>query len=155
MREIFAGHPPFDDKGHDCFLILEICKGLRPSLLSNMPADCIQMMEKCWDTVPSKRPTIDELRDFVKNKLKEIYENENLEINENNDSSDNNNSSSSDSQQIQKPHPSAYHTSRILGNIIDEFKSLKINTSNNNDSSLNDLDIESLISNADFNKGKS
>src|SRR2546421_6952619 len=78
MWEIFAGRPPFDDRAHGPGLCLKICEGLRPqSLLSNMPADCIQMMEKCWDTVPSKRPTIDELRDFVKNKLKEIYENEN------------------------------------------------------------------------------
>ena len=157
MWEIFAGRPPFDDRAHSSDLCLKICDGLRPPVLPRMLSDYVQMMKKCWDADPSKRPTILELLDFTTNKLKEIYENENLEIdfNENNDSNDNNNSSSSDSQQIHKPHPSAYHTSRILGNIVDEFKSLKINTSNSNDSSLNDLDFESLISNADFNKGKS
>src|SRR5207248_4201490 len=74
-------------------------------------------------------------------KLQEIYENENLEINENNDSSDNNNGSSN-SQQTYKSHPLAYHTSRILEDIIDEFKILKINTSKNS------------IPNTDFNKGE-
>ena len=109
------------------------------------------MMEKCWNTDPSKRPTINKLRDFADDKLQEIYENENLEINENNDSSDNNNGSSN-SQQTYKSHPLAYHTSRILEDDIVKFKSLKISTSN--DSSLNDLDIYSIISNADSNKGK-
>ena len=142
MWEMFAGHPPFDDRVHGPGLILKICEGLRPPLLSNMPADCIQMMKKCWDTDPSKRPTIEELYGFARNKLQEIYENENLEINKNNDSSDNNNGSSNSQQTYNKSHPLAYHTSRILEDIINEFKILKINTSNNS------------IPNTDFNKGE-
>ena len=104
MWEIFAGRPPFDDRAHGPGLCLKICEGLRPQSLSNMPTDCIHMVEKCWDTDPSKRPTIEELLDFVEDKLKEICENENLGINENNDSDDNNNSSSN-SQQTYKSHP--------------------------------------------------
>jgi len=122
MWEIFAGQPPFDDRPHGPGLCLKICEGLRPPpLLSNMPADCIQMMKKCWDVDPSKRPTILELLDFATNKLKEIYENENLEIdsNENDDSNDNNNSS--DSQQARKSHPLTYHTSRILEDDISKL----------------------------------
>ena len=146
MWEIFAGHPPLDDRAHDPDLILEVCEGLRPPLLSNMPADYIQMMKKCWDVDPSKRPTVLELWRFANDKLKGIYENENLEIdyNKNNDGNDNNNNSKS--EQIHKSHPLAYHTSRILDDDIIRFKSLKISTSN--DSSLNDLDVDSLISNA-------
>ena len=142
MWEIFAGRPPFDDRPHSDHLILDIYKGLRPQILPSIPDDYAQMMKKCWDTDPSKRPTIKELLNFARNKLKEIYENENLEIdpNENNDSGDNNNGSSN-SQQTYKSHPSAYHKSRILEDIIDQYKHLKINTSNNN------------IPNTDFNKG--
>src|SRR3989440_10994894 len=73
MWEIFAGHPPFDDKAHGPGLILKICEGLRPQILPNMPDDYSQMMQKCWDVDPSKRPTIDELWDFADNKLEEIY----------------------------------------------------------------------------------
>ena len=126
MWEIFAGRPPFDDRPHGPGLCLKICEGLRPQSLSNMPTDYVQMMEKCWNADLSKRPTIEELYGFARNKLQEIYENENLEINKNNDSSDNNNGSSN-SQQTYKSHPLAYHTSRILEDIIDEFKHLQIN----------------------------
>ncbi len=80
MWEIFAGQPPFDDRAHGFGLSLKICEGQRSPLLSNMPADYMQMMQKCWNVNPSKRPTIKELLDFADNKLKEIYENENLEI---------------------------------------------------------------------------
>src|SRR5207248_9302365 len=58
MWEIFAGQPPFDDKAHDRHLILQICEGLRPPILPNMPDDYAQMMQKCWDMVQLKRPTI-------------------------------------------------------------------------------------------------
>ena len=61
MWELFAGHPPFDDRGHDADLIFKILEGLRPPILPNMPDDYTQMMQKCWDAVPSKRPTIWEL----------------------------------------------------------------------------------------------
>src|SRR5689334_7699223 len=71
MWELFAGHPPFDDKAHDVDLMLKICEGLRPPILSNMLDDYIQMMQKCWDADPSKRPTIWELWIFTGNKLKE------------------------------------------------------------------------------------
>ena len=47
MWEIFAGQPPFDDIAHGPGLCLKICEGLRPPLLSNIPADYIQMM-KMW-----------------------------------------------------------------------------------------------------------
>src|SRR5947208_3394052 len=73
MWEILVGHPPFDDKAHDADLILKICEGLRPQILPSMPVDYTQMMQKCWDADPSKRPTIQELLKFADNKLKEIY----------------------------------------------------------------------------------
>src|SRR5207253_2385303 len=69
MWEIFAGNPPFDDKAHDADLIFRILEGLRPQILPSMPDDYAQMMQKCWDVDPSKRPTIKELWDFAKNKL--------------------------------------------------------------------------------------
>ena len=65
MWEIFAGHPPFDDRAHNGNLILSIAfNGMRPPLLSNMPDDCAEMMQKCWDADPSKRPIIGELWKF-------------------------------------------------------------------------------------------
>src|SRR5439155_10693120 len=75
MWELFAGHPPFDDRAHDFCLIFQICEGLRPEILPKMPVDYIQMMKKCWDADPSKRPTIRELGNFFDIKSMEIYRN--------------------------------------------------------------------------------
>src|SRR5437660_6936026 len=112
MWEIFAGHPPFDDRAHNHHLIFDICeKGLRPLILSEMPEDYTQMMQKCWNVDPSKRPTIGELLVFADNKLREI--NNNNEEGSNNNYINNNSGggSNSSSQQIHKSHPWAYHTS--------------------------------------------
>src|SRR5436305_5487799 len=35
--EIFAGHPPFDDRAHDPDLIFRILEGLRPQISPSMP----------------------------------------------------------------------------------------------------------------------
>src|SRR5439155_17076412 len=76
MWEIFAGCPPFDDRAHNHNLICDICeKGLRPTILPEMPKDYVQMMQKCWDVDPSKRPTMRELSDFAEDKLEEINNN--------------------------------------------------------------------------------
>jgi len=167
MWEIFAGHPPFDDKAHDADLIFRILEGLRPQILPSMPDDYAQMMQKCWDVDPSKRPTIQELLRFADNKLKEIYKNENLKgdtekekdtslfkklfefskIKENkkketkgiNGSDISDGSGSNDSLQAHKKHPSAYHTSRILDDEIAKSKSLK-----SIDSLLGGLDINNF-----------
>src|SRR5205809_969058 len=61
MWEIFSDCPPFNDRAHDYHLILDICKGLRPPILTNMPKEYVEMMQRCWDVDPSKRPTIREL----------------------------------------------------------------------------------------------
>ena len=55
------------------------------------------------------------------------------------------------SQQIYKSHPLAYHKSRILDDDITKSKELYLNSNN---SSLNDLDISSILLNIDLNKGK-
>ena len=136
MWEIFAGHPPFDDRAHDFCLIFQICEGLRPEILPKMPNDYTQMMKKCWDAEPSKRPTIWELWIFAENKLREIYEGK---IDSNNNNSSNVSSSNNPSQQVHKSHPLAYHTSKILD---DEIAKLNLKS---NDSLLRDLDVDSII----------
>ena len=156
MWEIFAGYPPFNDRAHDGNLILNIVfNEMRPPLLSNIPSDYAKMMQKCWDVDPSKRPTIYELWKFSDNKLKDTYNNQDSDNNDNNDiggsSNINNSSGGNNSQEIYKSHPLAYHKSRILDDDIIKSKELYYNSNN---SSLNDLDINSIILNIDLNKGK-
>ena len=85
--------------------------------------DYVQMMQKCWDVDPYKRPTIREVWIFAENKLKEIYEGR-IDSN-NNNSNISGESSSSSSPQARRKHPSAYHTSRILNDEIAKSKILK------------------------------
>src|SRR5688572_3805396 len=77
MWEIFAGHPPFDDRAHNHRLIFDICEGLRPPILPGMPDDYVQIMQRCWDVDPSKRSTSRELANFAYNKYNEIIKNNN------------------------------------------------------------------------------
>src|SRR6185295_11120241 len=115
MWEIFAGHPPFDNRAHNHRLIFDICaKGLRPPILPGMPDDYVQMMQRCWDVDPSKRPTSRELWTFAYDKRNEI-------INDNNNTTIS--SSNNNSQQVYESHPDAYHTSRILDEEIAKSKS--------------------------------
>jgi len=117
MWQIFSGCLPFDNRAHDCHLILDICKGLRPPILTNMPKEYVEMMQRCWDVDPSKRPTIRELYGFAYDYQDNLYKNEssNNETTIPTMSNSNNNNS----------HPLAYHSSRILDDEIAKYKSLQ------------------------------
>ncbi|RIA88524.1 hypothetical protein C1645_739330 [Glomus cerebriforme] len=48
---------PFWDRNHDTELIIEICDGLRPPIVTNAPEGYIELMKECWHSDPNKRPT--------------------------------------------------------------------------------------------------
>ncbi|PKY16552.1 HCP-like protein [Rhizophagus irregularis] len=53
---------------HDRYLILDICKkenGKRPEIIENTPKCYVDLMEKCWDSNPSNRPTIKMLENII------------------------------------------------------------------------------------------
>ena len=80
------------------------------------------MMQRCWDVDPSKRPTIRELCNFANDYEDNLYKNESL----NNETTiPTMSNSNNNSQQIQKSHPLAYHSSRILDDEIAKYKSLQ------------------------------
>ncbi|CAB4403757.1 unnamed protein product [Rhizophagus irregularis] len=56
MWELMTGRRPFWDRNHDTELIIEICDGLRPPIVTNAPGDYIELMQKCWHSDPEKRP---------------------------------------------------------------------------------------------------
>ncbi|POG60501.1 kinase-like domain-containing protein [Rhizophagus irregularis DAOM 181602=DAOM 197198] len=58
MWEFTSGIPPFNCVAHDHHLILSVCKGERPEIMKNTPKCYIDLMKKCWDSDPSKRPNI-------------------------------------------------------------------------------------------------
>jgi serine/threonine protein kinase len=76
MWEMTSGIPAFNGVFHDINLSLDICKGRRPDIdgirnvfddaekqkqYENMETKYIELMKKCWDSDPCKRPTADEI----------------------------------------------------------------------------------------------
>ncbi|PKC63809.1 kinase-like protein [Rhizophagus irregularis] len=58
MWEISSGQPPFINHEHDYNLAMNIINGIRPRIVSGTPVEYKNLMEQCWDAVPSKRPDI-------------------------------------------------------------------------------------------------
>jgi serine/threonine protein kinase len=74
MWEFTSGVPPFKHKAHDLQLSLSICEGERPKIIKNTPKCYRDLMEECWDSNPSNRPTIIELKNKISEWIKCINE---------------------------------------------------------------------------------
>ena len=57
MWEFMTGRRPFWNRIHDTELIIEICDGLRPPIVTNAPKGYIKLLQECWDSDPYKRPS--------------------------------------------------------------------------------------------------
>src|SRR2546430_15330365 len=66
MWEFTSGVPPFNDKAHDLELCISICKGERPKIIENTPQCYANLMEKCWDEDPLKRPPASEIQSIIR-----------------------------------------------------------------------------------------
>src|ERR1041384_5003514 len=108
MYFVATGRQPFANCAHDQCLALNICNGIRPEINEPEAPKCyIDLMEKCWNANPDKRPNANEIHKliltFLKNtkqfKEAEKYRKANLSFIEN-------------SQLI--THPQAIYTSRLL-----------------------------------------
>ncbi|RIB17989.1 kinase-like domain-containing protein [Gigaspora rosea] len=65
MWEITSGQKPFSDRNHDANLIIDICNGIRPPIIDGTPQPFIDLMIKCWENDPSKRPTAGMIKDII------------------------------------------------------------------------------------------
>ncbi|RIB20858.1 kinase-like domain-containing protein [Gigaspora rosea] len=65
MSEVFTGFPPYHDIPHDQDLAFRICLGYRPKIRCKIPQILLDLMNKCLDTEPQKRPTARELIDIL------------------------------------------------------------------------------------------
>src|ERR1043166_8081732 len=57
---------PFWDQIHDAELIIKICDGFRPPIVTNAPVGYIELMQECWHSDPEKRPTASNLIEKIK-----------------------------------------------------------------------------------------
>jgi len=65
MWELTSGRSPFVHFAHDENLIGKIIDGLRPEIIKGTPKFYLDLMEKCWNHFPFKRPNINEIIDII------------------------------------------------------------------------------------------
>ena len=118
MWEFTSGVTPFHDRAHDLQLCVSICKDERPEILENTPQCYVDLMEKCWNKDPLKRPFALEVLNIIE---KWIYIGDFEDISEDLKSNimefieaDINSTINDDNKPILKSHPQAYHTSHLL-----------------------------------------
>ena len=118
MWEFTSGVPPFNDRAHDFQLSLSICKGERPEIIENTPQCYVDLMKRCWNEDPLKRPSAKEVKDIIIHWIycPEISEELTSNIMEFINAPIGNNNF------ITESHPQACYTSRLL-----DFTSRKVN----------------------------
>ena len=67
MWELITGRIPFWDQNDDIELIIKICGNFRPPVIENTPKGYIELMQKCWNSDPNKRPTVFDIYKTLKN----------------------------------------------------------------------------------------
>ncbi|RGB42387.1 kinase-like domain-containing protein, partial [Rhizophagus diaphanus] len=65
MWEFMTSRRPFWNRSHDAELIIEICVGLRPPIVTNAPEGYIELMKECWHSDPNKRPVATVIYDRI------------------------------------------------------------------------------------------
>ncbi|RHZ76506.1 hypothetical protein Glove_196g30 [Diversispora epigaea] len=61
ILEVLTSYPPYYNIPHNENLAMDICKGLKPEIKCEIPQFFKEIMEKCWNFEPFKRPTAKEL----------------------------------------------------------------------------------------------
>ncbi|CAI2168073.1 6736_t:CDS:2 [Funneliformis geosporum] len=81
MWELMAGRRPFWDQNYDTDLIIKICDGIRPPIVTNAPEGFINIMQECWNANPNKRPTASK-RKYRENFIDDDKNNKKIKPNE-------------------------------------------------------------------------
>ncbi|GBB96975.1 hypothetical protein RclHR1_02890002 [Rhizophagus clarus] len=130
MWEFTSGIPPFNNKAHDHKLALSICRGERPEIIENTPQCYVDLMKKCWDKNPLKRPSALEVLNIIK---KWIFRSNSDEINElKSNIMEFINAPIGHNNLITESHPQAYYTSRLhnfTGEVINKILEYSVESS--------------------------
>ncbi|GES81595.1 kinase-like domain-containing protein [Rhizophagus clarus] len=141
MWEMISSVPAFNNVPHDFRLSLDICQGLRPKIVEGTEVEYEELMKRCWDSDPNKRPTAKELvKYFDKWRNEFSFHNEERIL-------------VPDNEPIIKNHPLSCYISRKidfssdLKEILDqdELSSKIIINNNNNKDDIRTVISESLV----------
>ncbi|EXX76856.1 Ssk22p [Rhizophagus irregularis DAOM 197198w] len=124
MWELTTGCKPFANIDHDVDLIYKIIDGKQPEITKDTPECFANLMKRCWDSDPSRRPLITEITEsfnnwYHKNKYVEIFkqaEQKRLELIQ---------LKQLGPEFSEKPHPGAIYTSRPLSSMISNLSSTR------------------------------
>jgi serine/threonine protein kinase len=119
MWEFMTGRRPFWDRNHDIELIIDICDGLQPPIVTNAPEGYIELMKECWHSDPDKRPQATDLYERVyaiynKEHILTYYHNNSTKI-----------IHSLDIGPVKTNHSGAIYKSRPLSGMINSAMSLR------------------------------
>ncbi|CAG8705125.1 1431_t:CDS:2, partial [Racocetra persica] len=78
--EMISGYPAFHNIPHDIHLAIKIHRGLRPRIPSHAPELVFELITKCWDELPSKRPTSREIYEIISRWNDEISNDKTTEL---------------------------------------------------------------------------
>ncbi|GES83252.1 kinase-like domain-containing protein [Rhizophagus clarus] len=121
MYFVATGRQPFDNCAHDNYLVLDICRGIRPEINEEEgPKRYIDLMKKCWHSNSKNRPNITELNDSL---LSIIVDNLEIEKSENY----RNLHLSKEGRQT-NTHPQAIYISRLLNPFTDDLPKYDYNS---------------------------
>jgi len=73
MWELTTGRMPFWDQNYDLELTIKICNKFRPPIINSTPKGYNELMQKCWDSDPNKRPTASYIYEILSN-IKKVEE---------------------------------------------------------------------------------
>ncbi|POG74513.1 hypothetical protein GLOIN_2v1033498 [Rhizophagus irregularis DAOM 181602=DAOM 197198] len=144
MWELTTGCKPFANVEHDHRLIYNIIDGVRPEITEDTPDHYANVMKRCWDSDPKKRPSAGEISNMCLNWYRQSNQAAELKRKELI------NSKKLGPKFSEKPHPKAIYTSRPISSYISKCSSIfskcsSINSSNDYTSIevVLDIDIES------------
>jgi hypothetical protein len=163
MWEFTSGVPPFDNRAHNLQLSISICKGERPKIIKEIPQCYIDLMKRCWDKDPLKRPNTSEIEEIISSWISNITEkpekinvesiNIIIEFYKADKILETKKTNISNTSKIKdKSHPQAYHTSRLLdftkklNEILDQDADI-YNCENNKNNELYKMEISESIGN--------
>ena len=122
MWEFTSGISLFDNRAHDLQLNVSICKGERPEIIKNTPQCYVDLMKRCWNEDPLKRPNASEIEEIIGSWISNIIEKINeeskniiMEFYKADKILETKQTTISNTFEIKdKSHSQAYHTSRVL-----------------------------------------